>query len=260
MTFVLTGKRAIVTGGGRGIGEAIAVTLAGAGCSVLVAGRTAAHVERVANQIRNRGQDSLAVVCDVAAPQSVEGLFRTAQQRWEKLDILVNNAGQSHSELLVRLTLETWKRMLDVNLTGTFLCSQAALRWMLPRKSGRIINVASTAALIGFRYAGGYAAAKHGVLGLTRSMALETATSGITVNAVCPGWVETDMVQNAVETISAKTGMKPDQAREILANESPQKRILQPEEVATAVLWLASDEAQGITGQAINVSGGQVMS
>jgi NAD(P)-dependent dehydrogenase (short-subunit alcohol dehydrogenase family) len=131
---------------------------------------------------------------------------------------------------------------------------------MLPRKSGRIINIASTAARIGFRYAGAYAAAKHGVIGLTRTMALETATSGVTVNAVCPGWVATDMIQRAVETINAKTGMAPDQALQFLANESPQKRILQPEEVAAAVIWLASDAAQGVTGQAINVSGGQVMS
>ena len=257
---MLEGKTAIVTGGGRGIGEAIALALAAEGCSVLVAGRTAVHLEKVAGQIQNLGRQSFAVVCDVADPQSVEELFRTAQQRWEKLDILVNNAGQSHSEPLVRLSLETWKRMLDINLTGTFLCSQAALRWMLPRKSGRIINIASTAARIGFRYAGAYAAAKHGVIGLTRSMALETATSGITVNAVCPGWVATDMVERAVETISAKTGRAPHQALESLANESPQKRLMQPEEIAAAVVWLAGDQAHGITGQAINVSGGQVMS
>ena len=260
MKPALEGKTAIVTGGGRGIGEAIALALAAEGCSVLVAGRTAAHLERVAGQIQASGRDSLAVVCDVADPQSVEALFRAARERWEQLDILVNNAGQSHSELLVRLSLETWKRVLDINLTGTFLCSQAALRWMLPRKRGRIINIASTAARIGFRYAGAYAAAKHGVIGLTRTMALETATSGVTVNAVCPGWVATDMIQRAVETINAKTGMAPDQALEILANESPQKRVIQPEEIASAVVWLASDAAQGVTGQAINVSGGQVMS
>ena len=257
---MLEGKTAIVTGGGRGIGEAIALALAAEGCSVLVAGRTAVPLEKVAGQIQNLGRESFAVLCDVADPQSVEELFRTAHERWEKLDILVNNAGQSHSEPLVRLSLETWKRMLDINLTGTFLCSQAALRWMLPRKSGRIINIASTAARIGFRYAGAYAAAKHGVIGLTRSMALETATSGITVNAVCPGWVATDMVERAVETISAKTGRAPHQALESLANESPQKRLMQPEEIAAAVVWLAGDQAHGITGQAINVSGGQVMS
>jgi NAD(P)-dependent dehydrogenase (short-subunit alcohol dehydrogenase family) len=130
---------------------------------------------------------------------------------------------------------------------------------MLPRKSGRIINIASTAALIGFRYAAAYVAAKHGVLGLTRSMALETATAGITVNAICPGWVESDMLREAIQTISAKTGGSPEQARAYLENDSPQKRIVQPQEVAHLVVALASDEALGITGQAISVSGGQVM-
>jgi len=256
----LAGKTAIITGGGRGIGEAIALALATEGCSVIVSGRTAAPLERVAGQIHNHGREALAVVCDVSEPSSVEALFERAQQLWDRLDILVNNAGQSHSELLVRLSLETWNRILSINLTGTFLCSRAALRWMLPRKSGRIINIASTAAKIGFRYAGAYAAAKHGVLGLTRSMALETATSGITVNAVCPGWVETEMVQSAVDNITAKTKMSPEQVREYLAKESPQNRIFRPEEIAFATVWLASEEAQAITGQAINVCGGQVMS
>lgn len=260
MSVRLEGKTAIVTGGGRGIGEAIALALAAEGCAVAVAGRTASHLERVAGQIHKIGREALAVVCDVSEPPDVEALFRQVEQRWGKLDILVNNAGQSHSELLVRLSLETWQRMLDINLTGTFLCSQAALRMMLPQGSGRIINIASTAAQMGFRYAGAYAAAKHGVLGLTRSMALETATSGITVNAVCPGWVESDMFHTALATISAKTKMTPEQAREHLAKESPQNRIIQPEEIASATVWLACEEARGITGQAINVSGGQVMS
>ena len=252
-------KTAIVTGGGRGIGEAIALALAKEGCSVAVAGRTVSYLEKVAEQIRTLGRDALAVACDVADPQSVERLFAQVDQRWGKLDILVNNAGQSHSDLLAKLSLETWRQMLDVNLTGTFLCSQAALRRMLPRKSGRIINIASMAAQMGVRYAGAYAAAKHGVLGLTRTMALETATSGITVNAVCPGWVQSEMLEKALSTISAKTNMTPEQAKELLANESPQKRVMQPEEIAFAAVWLACDEAHGITGQAISVSGGHVM-
>ena len=256
----LEGKTAIVTGGGRGIGEAIALALAAEGCAVAVAGRTQTYLEKVAVQIQSLGHESLAAVCDVTDPVSVEELFAKVDHRWAKLDILVNNAGQSHSELLHRLPLETWKHMLDVNLTGTFICSQAALKRMLPRKSGRIINIASTAARIGFRYAGAYASAKHGVLGLTRTMALETATSGITVNAICPGWVESDMLHEAIQTISGKTKRPPEEAREFLANESPQKRIIQPEEIASAAVWLASEEARGVTGQAINVCGGQVMS
>lgn len=261
MEFVrLAGKTAIVTGGGRGIGEAIALALAAEGCAVAVAGRSEAHLEKVAGKIRESGRESMAVRCDVTDPHSVKELFGKAKQKWEELDILVNNAGQSHSDLLARVSFETWNQMLAINLTGTFLCCQAALQWMLPQKSGRIINIASTAAKMGFRYAGAYAAAKHGVLGLTRSMALETATSGITVNAVCPGWVSTDMVEKAVTTISGKTKVSEEKAREILANDSPQKRILDPEEIASTVVWLACEQARGITGQAIDVSGGQVMS
>ena len=255
----LEGKTAIVTGGGKGIGKSIALSLAREGCSVAVAGRTSSYLDEVAREINELGRDALAIVCDVANPQSVERLFEQLRQHWDSLDILVNNAGQNHSELLVRLDLDTWRRMLDINLTGTFLCSQAALRWMLQRRSGRIINIASIGAQIGIRYAGAYVAAKHGVLGLTRTMALEVAMSDITVNAICPGWVESDMVQGVIQTISAKTNVSPGQAREHLAKESPQQRLIRPEEIAFVTVWLSSDEARGITGQAINVSGGQVM-
>jgi 3-hydroxybutyrate dehydrogenase len=255
----LDGKTAIVTGGGRGIGEAIAIALAREGCSLAVAGRALASLEKTASRIRALGRDVLPVVCDVCDPAAVESMVAQVEGRWNRVDILVNNAGQSHSEPVHKLDVNTWRRVVEVNLTGTFLCSQAALKRMLPRKSGRIINIASTAALIGFRYAAAYVAAKHGVLGLTRSMALETATAGITVNAICPGWVESDMLREAIQTISAKTGGSPEQARAYLENDSPQKRIVQPQEVAHLVVALASDEALGITGQAISVSGGQVM-
>ena len=256
----LEGKTVIVTGGGRGIGEAIAMALAKEGCSVAVTGRTVSDLEKVAAEIQKLGRESLPIVCDISNPASVTELFRKVHDRWGKLDILVNNAGESHSELLARLSLETWQQILAINLTGTFLCSQEALRLMLPRSSGRIITIASMVAKIGYRYAGAYSAAKHGVLGLTRTMALETATSGLTVNAVCPGWVDTEMAEKAIRTISTKTKTTPEQAREYLAGESPQKRIIQPEEIAFATVWLACDEARGITGQAISVDGGQVMS
>ena len=255
----LQGKTAIVTGGGRGIGEAIAMALAREGCTITVSGRTVSYIEKVATQIRDMGRESLAIACDVSDPASVRELFRKVGEAWGKLDILVNNAGESHSDPLARVSFETWQRMLAINLTGTFLCSQEALRMMLPRKSGRIINMASVAAKIGIRYAGAYAAAKHGVLGLTRTMALDTARSGITVNALCPGWVQTDMVEKAVSTIGEKTKMNPDKARELLASDNPQQRIIEPEEVAFATVWLACDEAKGITGEAINICGGQVM-
>jgi NAD(P)-dependent dehydrogenase (short-subunit alcohol dehydrogenase family) len=256
----LEGRTAIVTGGGRGIGKAIAFALAAEGCLVAVSGRTAATLESVAAELHKLGRDAMGIVCDISDPASVAALFHQVNDKWENLDILVNNAGESQSELLARMSLDVWNKMLAINLTGTFLCSQQALQLMLPRKSGRIINIASTAAKIGFRFAGAYSAAKHGVLGLTRAMALETATSGITVNAVCPGWVETDMAQKAVETISAKTKVSPEKAKEFLAADSPQRRIIQPEEIAFATVFLACDEARGITGQGINVDGGQVMS
>lgn len=255
----LKGKTAVVTGGGRGIGQSIALALATEGCSVAVTGRTVSTLENVADQIRKLGVEALALVCDIADPTSVGALFHTVKERWGKLDILVNNAGESHSDPIAKVSLETWNRMIAINLTGTFLCSQQALQMMLPQKSGRIINIASTAAKIPFRYAGAYVAAKHGVLGLTRSMAIETAASGITVNAICPGWVETDMAAKAVGIISEKTKVTAEKARELLAAESPQKRIIQPEEIAFATVWLACEEARGITGQGINIDGGQTM-
>lgn len=255
----LVGKTSVVTGGGKGIGRAIALALAKEGCSVAVSGRTVAPLQRVATEIQKLGGESLDVPCDISDAASVAALFQKVQQHWGKLDILVNNAGQGHSELLSRMPLEAWNHTLTVDLTGTFLCSQEALRLMLPRKSGRIINIASVASKIGLRYGGAYSAAKHGVLGLTRAMALETATSGITVNALCPGWVETEMADSAIQTICAKTKVTPEHAREYLAAESPQKRILEPEEIAFATIWLACDESKGITGQAINICGGQVM-
>ena len=255
----LEGKTAIVTGGGRGIGEAIALALAREGCSVAIPDVIVPNAEKVAEQIRSLGRDSLAMHCDITDPQSVENAFAQVDQRWGKLDILVNNAGVATSGPVVSTSLEAWRRMLDVNLTGTFLCTQAALRRMLPRKSGRIISIASTAGQIGEKNAAAYAASKHGVLGLTRSLALETATSGITVNAICPSWAQTNILGQAVSTISSTTNLTPEQAQGILAGKNPQKRIIQPEEIAFAVVWLACDESYGLTGQAIGLSGGQVM-
>lgn len=255
----LEGKTAVVTGGGRGIGEAIAMALAREGCSVAIPDVIVPNAEKVAEQIRSLGRDALAMYCDITDPQSVESVFAAVDQRWGKLDILVNNAGVTHADPVVSTSLEAWRRMLDVNLTGTFLCTQAALRRMLPRKSGRIISIASTAGQVGEKNAAAYAASKHGVLGLTRSLALETATSGITVNAICPSWAQTNILGQAVSTISSKTNLTAEQAQEMLAGRNPQKRIIQPEEIAFAVVWLACDESYGLTGQAIGLSGGQVM-
>ena len=235
------------------------MALAREGCSVAIPDVIVPNAEKVAEQIRSLGREALAMHCDITDPQSVENAFAQVDQRWGKLDILVNNAGVTHADPVVSTSLEAWRRMLDVNLTGTFLCTQAALRRMLPRKCCRIISIASTAGQIGEKNAAAYAASKHGVLGLTRSLALETATSGITVNAICPSWAQTNILGQAVTTISSKTNLTPEQAQELLASRNPQKRIIQPAEIAFAVVWLACDEAYGLTGQAIGLSGGQVM-
>jgi NAD(P)-dependent dehydrogenase (short-subunit alcohol dehydrogenase family) len=172
--------------------------------------------------------------------------------------VLVNNAGQAESAPFARTDLALFQRMVAVNLTGTFLCSREALPDMLAKGSGRIVNIASTAGLVGYAYVSAYCAAKHGVVGLTRALALETAKRGITVNAVCPGYTETDIVRDAVANIVSKTGKTEAEARETLTARNPQGRMVQPEEVADAVLWLASPGAAAITGQAISVSGGEV--
>ncbi|MDM4764625.1 SDR family NAD(P)-dependent oxidoreductase [Pelomonas sp. SE-A7] len=249
----MKGKRAIVTGGGSGIGAAIATSLLAEGVRVTLMGRSLERLEK--QQALLMGEVAIQV-CDVADEASVKAAFAAAGG----VDILVNNAGQVETAPLARTSLETWQRLLQVNLTGTFLCCREALPGMLEQGFGRIINVASTAALRGYAYVAAYSAAKHGVLGLTRSLALELAKKGdLTVNAVCPGYTETEIVENAIATIQAKTGRSAAEARAELAASNPQGRLIQPEEVAAAVLWLARRESGSITGQAIAVSGGETM-
>lgn len=240
---------AVVTGGGSGIGAAVAKKLLTEGARVTLMGRS---LERLKAQQEELGDVALQV-CDVSDEASVIVAFAAVGD----VDLLVNNAGQVETAPLHKTSLELWQRLLKVNLTGTFLCSRAVLPGMLVRKQGRIVNVASTAALKGYAYVAAYCAAKHGVLGLTRAMALEVATKGVTVNAVCPGYTETDIVANAVDTIVAKTGRTAEQARAELANANPQGRLIQPEEVADTVAWLAS--SPGVNGQAIAVCGGETM-
>jgi NAD(P)-dependent dehydrogenase (short-subunit alcohol dehydrogenase family) len=248
---MLSGKTALITGGGRGIGRAIALTFAQHGARVAVAARTREQVESVAQEI---GGDALALVCDVANPVNVAEIFADV-----KPDILVNNAGIAESATLANTTDELWHRHLAINLSGTFYCTRAALPAMLEKRWGRIINIASIAAKTGAPYIAAYAASKHGVLGLTRVVALEAAASGITVNAICPGYVDTDMVSRGVEQITSKTGRSAEEALEILRRMSPQNRLVTAEEVAAMALLLASDEGRGITGQGINIDGGSVL-
>ncbi|WP_416049111.1 SDR family NAD(P)-dependent oxidoreductase [Cupriavidus basilensis] len=258
----LQGRHALVTGGGRGIGAAIARRLLSHGASVTLLGRDAATLAATADTLAE-AVVSPAMLCTVAADisqaDSVAAAFADAAGKSGPIDLLINNAGQARSAPFGKTDLALWQSMLEVNLTGTFLCTQAALPHMLANGWGRIINVASTAGLVGYGYVSAYCAAKHGVIGLTRALALETASSGVTVNAVCPGYTETDIVRDAVANIVRKTGRTEAQARAELAKGNPQGRLVQPDEVADAVAWLCQPSASAITGQSIAVAGGEVM-
>ncbi|HEX7998368.1 MAG TPA: SDR family NAD(P)-dependent oxidoreductase [Pyrinomonadaceae bacterium] len=257
----LKDKTALITGGGRGIGRTVAHLFAREGARLALVARTAQQVEQVADEIRATYEtEAIAAVCDVSDAGSVQRAFASVTESFGRgVDILVNNAGIAESAPLVRTSDELWQRLLAVNLTGTFLCTRAALPTMLEHGWGRIINIASIAGKTGAPYISAYTASKHGVLGLTRSVALEVATKGVTVNAICPGYVETEMAAQAINNISSKTGKSEAEARDVLNRMSPQNRLVTPEEVAALALLLASEEGRGINGQAINVDGGSVL-
>ncbi len=249
-------RHALVTGGGRGIGAAIATALVAAGYRVSITGRDAGKLAAFANSL---GEHCRAVGMDVGDRASIEAGMAAARAAFGPIDVLVNNAGQAESAPFHKMDAALFERMISVNLMGVFHCTQAALPDMLAAKMGRIINIASTAGLVGYAYVSAYVVAKHGVIGLTRSLALELASKGITVNAVCPGYTETDIVKDAVANIMAKTGRSEEEARAELAKGNPMRRLVQPQEVADAVLWLAGEGASSITGQSIAVAGGEVM-
>jgi 3-hydroxybutyrate dehydrogenase len=257
----LSDRIALVTGGGRGIGRAIALEFAREGASIVVAARSLDQVQSVAREIEEQFQTkALALVCDVSDPASVEQMFEKAQEFFGRApDILVNNAGIAESAPLVKTTNDLWRRHIEINLNGTFYCTRAALPTMIERAWGRIINIASIAGKTGWPYVAAYSASKHGVLGLTRSAAMEVASKGITVNAICPGYVDTEMTSRGVENITRKTKLSADEAMESLKKMSPQNRIVTPEEVAALALLLASEDGRGINGQAINVDGGTLL-
>ena len=254
----LAGKHALVTGGSRGIGAACARALLLRGARVTLAGRDVAALMRAQEDMRALGDVGIAQL-DVADEASVRAGFADAVARFGRIDILVNNAGHASPAPFGKTDAALWQQMLAVNLSGVFHCTQAALQPMLDARWGRVVNVASTAGLVGYRYVSAYVAAKHGVIGLTRALALEVAAKGVTVNAVCPGYTETDIVRDAIANIVAKTGRSEEQARAELAAGNPQQRLVQAEEVANAVAWLCLPESAAMNGQAVAVAGGEVM-
>ncbi len=256
--LTLAGKHALVTGGATGIGFAIALALLNQGASVTIAGRSEDRLQSAMNRF-NCPTRLNYVVLDVSDAVSVAQGFKIATEKFGPIEILINNAGQAQSAPFLKTELALWRQMLDVNLTGSFICAQQALPAMLQSGWGRIVNIASTAALKAYPYVAAYCAAKHGLIGLTRALACEVATKGVTVNAVCPGYTETELLQEALANIMQKTGRSEQEARAELAAHNPQKRLIQASEVADAVVWLCAPSSASQNGQAIVVAGGEVM-
>ncbi|OGA27021.1 MAG: 3-hydroxyacyl-CoA dehydrogenase [Betaproteobacteria bacterium RIFCSPLOWO2_02_FULL_65_24] len=255
MSGALQGRNAVVTGAGRGIGAAIAQALAGEGARVALLDVNLALAEAQAAKLPG----AFALAADVTDADSVRAAFSTIRERVARIDILVNNAGNAQSAPFSRTDPALWNRMIALNLNGVFLCTSEVYRAMTKQDYGRIISIASSAGVKGYAYVTAYCAAKHGVVGLTRSLALEAAQSHVTVNAVCPGYTDTDMVKDALANIVAKTGKSEAEARAALTAHNPQGRLIQPEEVANAVLWLCLPASASITGQTIAVAGGELM-
>ena len=254
----LGGHHAIVTGASRGIGAAIATALATQGASVSLMGRDMARLSQTASSLA-LPERVTAIQIDVTDAASVQKAVSAARSRFGRIDMLINNAGQAFSAPFLKTDEAAWRRMLDVNLTGAYHCIQAVLADMKQAGWGRIVNIASTAGLRGYAYTAAYVASKHGLVGLTRALALEVAQTGITVNAVCPGFTDTDIVRDAIANVVKTTGRTADEARAVLLSSNPQKRLIQPEEVAQAVAWLCTPGAQSVTGQSIAIAGGEVM-
>jgi NAD(P)-dependent dehydrogenase (short-subunit alcohol dehydrogenase family) len=255
----LNGRHALVTGGGRGIGAAIAKALAVQGAKVTLLGRNAATLVTLAGEMTGAGSQVFCVAADVGKRESLDAAFVEARDHFGRIDILINNAGQALSGPITKRDDALWDNMLATNLSGTYFGIQNALPEMLQGGFGRIVNIASTAGLTGYAYVAAYCAAKHGVVGLTRAVAREVATRNITVNAVCPGYTDTELVRDAAAKISAVTGRKLEDALQAMTKSNPQGRLIQPDEVANAVAWLCLPGSESVTGQSIVVAGGELM-
>jgi len=253
----LAGRGAVVTGGGRGIGAAVARALAAEGARVVVAARTTREIEAVASELRQQGGQAWAVACDVTEEASVLDLGREARRVLGAVDVLINNAGDSASSPLRKIALADWERMMDVNVTGTFLCTREFAPEMAGRGWGRIVNVASVAGLEGAKYVAHYCAAKHAVLGFTRSVALEFAGTGVTLNAVCPGYVDTPMTERTLANVVARADLPREEALAAVLASAGQDRLVSPEEVAAAVVDLCAGGNE-LTGQSIVLKSGGV--
>jgi NAD(P)-dependent dehydrogenase (short-subunit alcohol dehydrogenase family) len=258
---ILAGRHAVVTGAGRGIGAAIAHALVAEGARVSLIGRNAETLDATAATLAaaHPSSEALTIPADVSDSAAIGQAMTRARAHFGAIQILVNNAGQAASAPFIKTDEALWERMLAVNLTGTYLCSRAVLPDMLKSFYGRIVNIASTAGLRGYPYVTAYTASKHGVVGLTRALALELAPSGVTVNAICPGYTDTDIVRDAVTTIVSQTGRSAEEARAALVRTNPQRRLIQPQGAAQAALWLCGPHTASITGQCLTIAGGEVM-
>ena len=250
----LAGHHAVITGGGTGIGAAIARTLHGAGARVTLMGRRLEPLQHVAASLPG----AAAICIDVTDEASVEAAMAEARAI-APVTILVNNAGGAETAPLAKTSMALWQQMIAVNLTGAFLCTRAVLKEVSQAENGRIITVASTSGLKGYAYTGAYAAAKHGVIGLTRTLALELANTGATANAICPGFADTELVQRSIAAVTEKTGKTADEVLAQFVRDNPQKRLIRPEEVAATALWLCDPLSGSVNGQAIAIAGGEVM-
>jgi 3-hydroxybutyrate dehydrogenase len=242
-----------ITGAARGVGRAIAIRFASDGYAVAAAGRSTGSLAAISDELRACGARFSRSVCDVAEKGDVVRAVGEVERTLGPIDVLVNNAGMSESAPFAAMDDEMWERTLAVNLTGTYHCMRTVIPGMFARQRGRIINIASTAARVGFPYTAAYVASKHGVLGLTRAVALEAHGRGVTVNAICPGWIDTDMTRRAIERIVEKTGRTPEEARRVIEQMNPSGRLIRPDEVAAVAAYLASAEAAGINGQDLDV-------